>query len=377
MMRPLPALTGEAALAARWGAGIRGPLRLEDGRLFHIIFPGIPAGGSGPDYRDAIIEVGGDLVRGDIELHLRAESWREHGHHLDAAYATVVLHVVAENRGGARTTLHASGRPIPIALLPPPAQGSFPPLYTPPCALAAARGQDPAATLERLGLRRLRIKAARVAPLARASGPGQALYALLLETLGGPANGEAFASLARTLPLAALLESVAAAPPATARPLAFTAVLKGVAAGLELRRAGLRPVASPGRRLEAAGALCARLWPAAASAGWPAAFSPGAPLALLLAGPGLGRGMAIECAVNAVLPAALASGAWTEAEAVCGWQGLPSPGTYGRLRPLEGWLGAGGSRPFASASRLQGGLLLHAGYCAKGACGRCPLGGSD
>ncbi|MBE7520406.1 MAG: DUF2851 family protein [Thermoflexaceae bacterium] len=244
-MRPLPALTGEAALAARWGAGIRGPLRLEDGRLFHIIFPGIPAGGSGPDYRDAIIEIGGDLVRGDIELHLRAESWREHGHHLDAAYATVVLHVVAENRGGARTTLHASGRPIPVALLPPPAQGSFPPPYTPPCALAAARGQDPAATLERLGLRRLRIKAARVAPLPARRAPGR-------RSMRSCWRPSAARPTARPSPPwrapCPSLPCPRASPPLrrNCAPARLTAVLKACAAGLELRRAG-PPGSSPWR----------------------------------------------------------------------------------------------------------------------------------
>lgn len=374
-MRALQATTpGEAALSALWASGLRGPLRLEDGRPLKVVFPGIPAGACGPDFRDAILEAGGDLVRGDVEIHLRAGSWREHGHHLDPVYAGVILHAVAENPGGSRTTLHASGRAIAILVLPPAPQAAFPPPFMPPCALACARGFDPAPALERLGLRRLRIKAARAAPLAASQGAGQALYALLLETLGGPANREAFASLARILPLAALLETARSVPPGTPRPLAFTATLKGVAAGLVLRRAGLRPMASPARRLEAAGALCALLWPECAPSAWPALLVPGAPLPRLLTVPGVGRAMAIECAVNAVLPAALASGAWPEDAAESAWRALPSPGTYGRLRRLEGWLGAGSASPFSAASRLQGGLLLHAGYCARGACGRCPVG---
>ncbi|KAA0230775.1 DUF2851 family protein [bacterium] len=142
LMHPLPAAAGEAALAARWGTGLHAPLRLEDGRALKIIFPGIPAGGSGPDYREAIIEIGGDLVRGDVELHLRAESWRAHGHHLDPAYAAVVLHVVAENPGGACATLHATRRSIPILVMPSAPGAVFPPPFTPPCALASARGRQ-------------------------------------------------------------------------------------------------------------------------------------------------------------------------------------------------------------------------------------------
>ncbi|MGI8927189.1 MAG: hypothetical protein ACR2HN_11170, partial [Tepidiformaceae bacterium] len=89
--------------------------------------------------------------------------------------------------------------------------------------------------------------------------------------------------------------------------------------------------------------------------------------------PGLGRAAAIELAVNAILPVALASGAWPPAAAEAALAALPSPGTYGRLRRLEGWLASGGERPFGSVARLQGGLLLHADYCTRGLCGRCPL----
>jgi hypothetical protein len=220
--------------------------------------------------------------------------------------------------------------------------------------------------------RRLRAKAARVAPLAASDGAGQALYTLVLETLGGGANRAAFAGLARRLPLAALLEQAAGYGD---RALACRAALKGAAAALLLRRAGLRPLASPSRRLDAAGGVVARLWPAAGGAGWPAALAPGAALRALSV-TGLGRASAIELWVNAVLPVAVASGAWAEAEALAQLAALPSPGTYGKLRRLEGWLG-GPAKPFGSAEALQGGLLLHAEYCTKGACGRCPLSGGE
>jgi hypothetical protein len=85
--------------------------------------------------------------------------------------------------------------------------------------------------------------------------------------------------------------------------------------------------------------------------------------------PGIGRETAVELAVNAVLPVALASGEWGEDRAIAALRSLRSPGTYGKLRRLEGWLAA----PFDSAAALQGGLLLHADYCTKGMCGRCPL----
>lgn len=364
----------EAELADAWAAGASGPLRLEDGRILRVIFPGVPGGGSGPDFTGAILDAGGDLLRGDVEIHLRASGWRAHGHDTDAAYARVVLHVVAENDAGALTTLHTSGRAIPVLVFRP-RQAAFPPPFTPPCVHATASDRSPEAALARMGNRRLRIKAARVLPLVRAAGEGQALYALLLETLAGPANRAPFASLARTLPLAALLEFADGS--SAERPLAFAAALKGAAGQLVLRRAGLRPMAAPARRLEAMAALGARLWPPGSPAAWPVALAGQDVRTLLraLTAPGIGRGTAVELAVNAVLPVALAAGAWPEATVGSAFAALPSPGTYGKLKRLEGWLAHGGDRPFRGARALQGGLLLHADYCTRGFCGRCPISG--
>lgn len=360
----------EAELAARWGAGLPGALRLEDGRILQVIFPGVPGGGAGPDFTGAILDAGGDLLRGDVEVHLLASGWRAHGHTHDAAYGRVALHLVGANDSGQALTAHQSGRLIPILVAPPPMHGAaaFPPPFTPPCTLRAARGELPGPALERLGLRRLRIKAARAGPLVAAHGPGQALYQLLLETLAGPSNRDAFASLARTLPLAVLLEEAAGST--GARALAITAHLKGRCAGIALRRAGLRPMASPGRRLDAAGHLFARLWPEGALPGWPPSLPAELPKQLMV--PGVGRSLALECAVNAVLPVALASRLLPLPSVEELLLALPSPGTYGKLRPLEGWL-TGSTKPFPGAARLQGGLLLHADYCTKGQCGRCPL----
>ena len=373
-LRQVGAEGSEAALAERWAAGFRGALRLEDGRPLKVVFPGIPGGGAGPDFRGAILDAGGDLLRGDVEIHLLASGWRAHGHHLDPAYADVVLHAVGHNDCAGPITYHHTGRGIPTVVLPPAVDGphGFPLPFTPPCALEAARGRPSRETLQRLGLRRLRMKAAAVQSLVASAWSGQALYALALETAGGPSNRAAFASVARRLPLAALLELADGSP--FPRRAAMAAELRGAAARLVVRRAGLRPMASPSRRLEAAATFCAGWWPENSAPGWPAALTPGTlPPRPLPAS--VGRALAIETWVNAVLPVALASGAWPEQACESGLLALPSPGTYGKLKPLGGWLGKGGARPFDSAATLQGGLLLHADYCTKGECGRCPLSG--
>lgn len=370
----LPAF--ESELAARWFRGAGGPLRLEDGRVARVVFPGIPGPGPGPDARDAIIEIENDLLRGDIEFHLKASGWFAHGHHRDAAYRGVVLHVVGANDTGSAAIPVAGRLPIPILVLQPGPDGSEPQeLFVPPCVFARARETNIPASLDRLGERRLRIKAARFAPLVPAFGTGGVLYGAILEILGGPANRAAFAALARDLPLPALLER-GARPSSGERRRAIAAELRYAGASHVLRSAGQRPLAAPGKRLDDAASVISSLWPEGDPA-WPGQLTAGAALPRLLQSAGLGRSAAIEVAVNAVLPAALATGQWHEDDVLTAWRNLPSPGTYGKLRRLAGWLERQRPetepKPFASAARLQGGILLHTEYCAKGKCGRCPL----
>ncbi len=367
-MSVLAPARGEAALAERWFAGLRAPSRVEDGRRLRIRFPGVPAPGYGPDARDAVIELDGAELCGDVELHLRASGWRAHGHHDDPAYARVVLHVVEENDGAALVTPHASGRAIPLAVAPPAAAPPLPG-FSPPCAATAAH-TSPAPALERLGLERLRAKASRAANWAAARGPAPVLYALALETLAGRRNREAFAEVARRLPLPALLDRAPA--PGEARAAAFAAALHEAARDLPLVRHGGRPAASPERRLEALGGLAARLWPGPAPA-WPEPLAGPGSIPRALRAPGIGAGAAVELAVNAVLPVALGARLWQEEATLERFRSLPAPAPYGQLRSLAGWLGAAGGDPLARAAALQGALQLHARHCSRGNCGACPL----
>ncbi len=48
---------------------------------------------SGPDYKNAVILLDNDVIRGDVEIHNTCEEWYTHQHHLDPFYTNVVLHV--------------------------------------------------------------------------------------------------------------------------------------------------------------------------------------------------------------------------------------------------------------------------------------------
>ena len=363
-----PAAGSEAALGERWFAGLRGLSRVEDGCRLRVRFPGVPAPAYGPDARDAVVELDGAELHGDVELHLRASGWRAHGHADDPAYGRVVLHVVAENDGRALTTAHASGRAIAIAVAPRLPRKPMLPAFVPPC--AAAEG-SPRTALERLGRERLQAKAARAGHWAAGRGAAPVLYALALETLGGRRNRAPFADLARRLPLPALLER---APVASAGEgaAALESALGAAARDLPLVHGGCRPAARPARRLAALAALCAQLWPEREPT-WPALLPSAEALPQALRAPGIGVATALELAVNAVLPVALGAGIWSEGASLARFAALPAPAVYGQLRSLAGWLERGEEAPFARAAALQGGLRLHAEHCARGACGRCPL----
>ncbi len=65
-----------------------------DGRSFRTIHPGQWNKLEGPDFRDAVLEVDGVTVTGDVEIHFYSKDWNAHGHQVDPNYNGVMLHVV-------------------------------------------------------------------------------------------------------------------------------------------------------------------------------------------------------------------------------------------------------------------------------------------
>ena len=84
----------ERHLQCIWAdARLRPPLATTGGEPIEVLSPGVWNGGPGPDFRGAILRIGGRRAAGDVEIHVRPSDWAAHGHDGDPRYANVVLHV--------------------------------------------------------------------------------------------------------------------------------------------------------------------------------------------------------------------------------------------------------------------------------------------
>lgn len=364
------------------------------GEPVRVLYRGRPGGGAGPDFRDARVSIGGGAVQlGDVELHLHAADFRRHGHGTDDAYRRVVLHVVLEDGGQGVTPLPGGGAAPVLALRGVLEENGHDSPIAPwrePCHTALDRLGTAAvlSTLYAGGERRLRQKAAALADEFGTATPEAVLYRAIFGALGLSRNVEPFRLLADVLPASDAAALVRGGSPEEA--LARVRACLETAAGfdpdtpplgeLPWRLSGLRSGGHPRGRLAGLAALLVRhrdggLVPGVLTA---AASGPSALVRALLA-PGIGRGRAVEMAVNAVLPFLLATGEGGRALALV--RGLSAAGPYGPLTLLTRSLapaatGAGrGERPLPLTSALaqQGSLALHHEWCRRGGCGVCPL----
>ncbi len=207
-----------------------------DGRAVRVLHPGFWNREPGPDFRDAVVQLGeSPAVRGDIELDVEVRHWQGHRHSSNPAYRDVVLQVVWDSV--------ASDQGPPVLPLKPyldaPLDELIPWLdqeagtQLPPETLGrccAPLRQTELGTVTSLLLEaaqtRLTCKAANFLARARQVGWDQALWEGLFQALGYKHNG---------WPLRRVAEVVAAEPPEEVR--LWEARLMGVA--------GLIPIHPP------------------------------------------------------------------------------------------------------------------------------------
>ena len=176
----------------------------QDGRRLKVLYPGRRSSSAGPDFRDCVLSTDtGDIVVGDVEVHVNAGGWRAHGHHVDANYNGVVLHVVLAPSGRSTTTLESRAE-APVAAIGAARESETADAET-------RRGVDEDSSvsalcknLDRAGDERFRSKADGYAMELESGDAEQVLYAGIMEALGYSANRKPFAALAASVPMARL-----------------------------------------------------------------------------------------------------------------------------------------------------------------------------
>ncbi|MEJ0088366.1 MAG: DUF2851 family protein [Limisphaerales bacterium] len=188
----------------------RDHLKTTDGKTVRILHPGFVSVEGGPDFRDAIIQVGDESPQtGDVEIDLQATGWHAHGHDHNPHFQNVILHVVwDEARVAGKDTplvvslknsldaplheLRLSMKNEPLRSLPENLRGKC-------CAPLRQLDEAPLANL--LGQAaevRFQFKADQMLARAKNSGWKQALWENLFRALGYKHNVWPMQNLAET-----------------------------------------------------------------------------------------------------------------------------------------------------------------------------------
>ena len=372
-----PPVTERHVQAIWYDAGLRPDgLRTADGADLRVVDPGVWNLESGPDFRDAVVEVGrsGTRLRGDVEIHLRPGDWSAHGHGADPAYARVVAHVTwypgpvcAELPAhcvsvclGDFLRTRSDFSPDEIDL------GAYPyaslPATARPC--EAVFGRDPdllLAVLRAAGRRRLAGKARRLRALfVRRGDRAQTFYEEMMAAFGYKRNAAPFRALAERIPWRDLPSG-----PAAAEVVLRCAAEMDASVRTRWLTANVRPANAPVRRLADAAALFAGALPElllrlgdcdlATVAGQRAARD------VLRARGRLGAGRAAAMLANVVTPFALAEARlpdvpeWLCPEDLCAPMRLTAHRLLGRDHNPALYAGNG--------LLLQGLLQVHREFC--------------
>lgn len=179
-----------------------------DGHEVTVESPGKHNDDAGPDFSGARIFVGGQKWVGNVEIHVKASDWFAHGHDLDRAYDSVILHVVAVNDA----TVHRSdGSEIPQIIITLP-QDFFITYAQLTEDFKGTRCRDlipllpqlvKTDWLESLAMERLHFKAKRILGYYEQLNRDweQAVFTAVARGLGFGLNGLPFEMLAKNLPL--------------------------------------------------------------------------------------------------------------------------------------------------------------------------------
>lgn len=84
------------------------------GKPVRIVYQGQYNTGSGPDFRNVILDLAGETLQGDVEIHLKTYDWNAHQHQEDPGYNNTILHVVLEHKSNLDYTIREDAGRIEI-----------------------------------------------------------------------------------------------------------------------------------------------------------------------------------------------------------------------------------------------------------------------
>lgn len=145
------------------------------GKPLQVISPGEWNSSAGPDFRNMALLVGGRVVVGHGEFHKRSSEWKAHGHHADANYGNVLLHVVLQDDSAQVFAEHTVQLPIDMVL----ALLRAVPEVSPTESSCSMNGEE----LQEYAYRRLLRKTAQALELCRTLSPEHAFAELARQFL--------------------------------------------------------------------------------------------------------------------------------------------------------------------------------------------------
>ena len=186
-------------------------LKTTTGQQVEVIDTGLANTDAGPDFFNAKLKLDGVLWIGNIEIHERSSDWFKHGHHADAGYNSVILHIASEID---MEISRSNGESIPqIQLICPEAvrtnykelleTDSYPPCYRiiPSLPPFTAHSWMTALQMERFEQKATLLNER----LKRCQGNWEdAFFITLARNFGFGLNGDAFETWAHRLPFRAV-----------------------------------------------------------------------------------------------------------------------------------------------------------------------------
>ncbi len=106
----------EKLVSRIWQRQLVAEMVTDAGERLQVIHHGRLSSINGCDFRDAVFTIDGEMITGDVEVHVKSSQWYEHGHHRDPKYNNIALHVVWWHDSQTPTWLQ-NGRAVPTVYL--------------------------------------------------------------------------------------------------------------------------------------------------------------------------------------------------------------------------------------------------------------------